>query len=613
MRRPPARQDRERGGQPALRPDTAGLRLPLRSAVTKGSQRSRRARVRAFGLRTRLLLAFLLVAAVSAGTTAALTYREARNALLETSQDTAVTSFREQVQQRGFGLPVREEGGGLEEVLRDIARKGKPHPWVVFAEYGSVRASSGENPVSTVITPELRRAARANPHGSFERVVKDGVPYLTIAMPTVFKTGPGPDSLLPSGLVLFAVMPMTDEQLNVDALLMAARDGALPGLVIALIPGLIAARSVLRPVRELREAAQTMGSGRLDTRIPVRGSDELADLAHTFNESAAQLERSVRELREAEARARRFASDVSHELRTPLAGMLAVTEVLDEDADDLDTDTARAVRLVSAETGKLAVLVEDLMEISRFDARAAELNADEVDVAEAIHKTLTNRHWTDARVCTDLPEGIRARLDPRRFDVVVANLVGNALRHGGAPVTVRLRVGVGAGGASVLAAEAASAGPLVLTTEERSAGTPVPTAWADSAGTAAPIASADSASAPVLMASADSASMPARIASADSTGAPVLNGSAGSVAKQVLMVEVMDSGPGIRPESLPHIFDRFYKADAARTRSAGSGLGLAITLENVKLHGGTIRAGNLPGGGAVFTVEIPLHAEGAGG
>ncbi|MFD5016708.1 ATP-binding protein [Streptomyces chartreusis] len=508
------RSGRGRGGT------TAGER---RGAATPGE----RSAFRAFGLRTRLLLAFLLVAAVSAGTTAALTYREARNAVLKTAQDTAVASFREQVQQTGFGLPVRETDGGLQEVLRDVARKAKPHPWVVFAEYGSVRASSGENRVSTVITPELRRAARANPHGAFERVVKDGVPYLTIAMPMVFKTGP--DSVLPSGLVLYAVMRMTDEQVNVDALLMAARDGALPGLAVALIPGLIAARSVLRPVRELRQAARSMGSGKLDTRIRVRGSDELADLARTFNESAAQLEQSVRELREAEARARRFASDVSHELRTPLAGMLAVTEVLDEDADDLDTDTARAVRLVSAETGKLAVLVEDLMEISRFDARAAELNADEVDVAETIRKTLDNRHWTDARLRTELPDGIRARLDPRRFDVVVANLVGNALRHGGAPVVIRLR------------------------TETRAEGA------------------------------------------------------------QVLITEVMDSGPGIRPESLPHIFDRFYKADAARTRSAGSGLGLAITLENVKLHGGTIRAGNLPGGGAVFTVEIPLHAEGAGG
>ncbi|MEU6227278.1 HAMP domain-containing sensor histidine kinase [Streptomyces sp. NPDC047042] len=472
------------------------------------------------------MLAFLLVAAVSAGTTAALTYREARNAILQTAQDTAVRSFREDVQQSAFALPVLG-GPDLEEVLRDIARKGKPRPWVVFAEYGSVRASSGENPVSTVITPELRRAAHANPRGGFERVVKDGVPYLTIAMPMVFKASP--DSELPSGLVLYAVMRMTDEQVNVDALLLAARDGALPGLAVALVPGLIAARSVLRPVRKLREAALNMGSGRLDTRIPVRGSDELAALARTFNESAAQLQRSVRELREAEERARRFASDVSHELRTPLAGMLAVTEVLDEDADSLDADTARAVRLVSAETGKLAVLVEDLMEISRFDARAAELNADEVDVAEAIRKTLGNRRWTDERVRTELPDGIRARLDPRRFDVVLANLVGNALRHGDAPVTVRLR------------------------TESRAPGT------------------------------------------------------------AVLITDVIDSGPGIRPEALPHIFDRFYKADAARTRSAGSGLGLAITLENVKLHGGTIHAGNRPGGGAVFAVEIPLHTEEARG
>ncbi|MET9979540.1 HAMP domain-containing sensor histidine kinase [Streptomyces microflavus] len=501
--------------------------LPRRGRNTEPAEgrrtgRDERSRVRAFGLRTRLLAAFLLVAAVSAGTTSALTYREARNALLKTAQDTAVSTFREQVQQTGFGLPVQEEG--MEEVLRDLARKGKPRPWVVFAEYGSVRASSGENPVSTVITPGLRRAALANPYGTFERVVKDGVPYLTIAMPTVFKTGPY--ETLPSGLVLYAVMRMTDEQINVDALLTAARDGALPGLAVALVPGLIAARSVLRPVRELRLAARNMGSGRLDTRIAVRGNDELADLADTFNESAAQLEDSVHELREAEARARRFASDVSHELRTPLAGMLAVTEVLDEDADHLDSDTARAVRLVSAETGKLAVLVEDLMEISRFDARAAELNADEVDVAETIRKTLQNRHWTeDDRVHAELPTGIRARLDPRRFDVVIANLVGNALRHGGAPVTVRLRTG------------------------DRPTGTPV------------------------------------------------------------LITEVADRGPGIHPDSVPYIFDRFYKADAARTRSAGSGLGLAITQENVRLHGGTIRAGNLPEGGAVFTVEIPLHAE----
>ncbi|MFF5972177.1 ATP-binding protein [Streptomyces sp. NPDC012769] len=479
-------------------------------------------RPRPFGLRTRLVLAFLLVAAVGCGTTAALTYRAARNAILEQTQDTAVTAFRQQVETLNVQLPVDHDG--LQNELRRIARQGKPRPWRVYAEYGDVRVSSTDRPGSTVLTPELRRRATAPgaTHGSFQRVVKNGTPYLTVAVPTVFGNFRGLPEDHPTGLVLYAVMDLGEEEANIEAMVVAARDGALPALLVALVPALLAARGVLRPVRELRHAAHSMGRGRLDTRIHAKGSDELADLARTFNESAAALERSVAELRRAEARARRFASDVSHELRTPLAGMLAVTEVLDEDAGALDSDTARAVRLISSETGKLAVLVEDLMEISRFDARAAELHTDEVDAAETVRRTLQSRHWTghgpaSAQVETDLTDGIRARLDPRRFDVVVANLVGNALRHGGPPVTVRLYEEGGR-----------------------------------------------------------------------------------------LVTEVADRGPGIPEDVLPHVFDRFYKGDPARARSAGSGLGLAITLENVRLHGGTVVAANRPDGGAVFTVRIPL-------
>ncbi|MFE0642825.1 ATP-binding protein [Streptomyces sp. NPDC058877] len=485
----------------------------------RGRRRARGPRLRPFGLRTRLVLAFLLVAAVGCGTTAALTYRAARNAILEQTQDTAVSAFRGQVDALSIDLPVVPDS--LRSNLLAIARQGKPRPWRVYAEYGSVRISSTDRPTSTVITPELRaraQAGSARPHGSFQRVVKGGTPYLTIAVPAVFRTHATRGTAQPTGLVLYAVMELDEEEANIEAMVSAARDGALPALAIALIPALVASRGVLRPVRELRRAAQSMGRGQLDTRIHAKGSDELADLARTFNESAAQLERSVAELRSAEARARRFASDVSHELRTPLAGMLAVTELLDEDADALDSDTARAVRLISAETGKLAVLVEDLMEISRFDARAAELHLDEVDAADCVRKTLQHRHWTDPeQVLPHLTEGVRARLDPRRFDVVVANLVGNALRHGAAPVTVLQYV-----------------------------------------------------------------------------------------EGNELVTEVADRGPGIPPDILPHVFDRFYKADLARTRSVGSGLGLAITLENVRLHGGTIRAANQPTGGAVFTVRTPL-------
>lgn len=148
----------------------------------------------------------------------------------------------------------------------------------------------------------------------------------------------------------------------------AAQRGALPVLVLTVIPALLAARGVLRPVRGLRQAAGRIAEGKLDTRLEVKGADELADLSQTFNDMAARLEESMAELRRLESNARRFAADVSHELRTPLAAMSAVTDVLDEDADSLDPDTASAVRLISQETGKLARMVEDLMEVSRFDA-----------------------------------------------------------------------------------------------------------------------------------------------------------------------------------------------------------------------------------------------------
>ncbi|WP_371675860.1 ATP-binding protein [Streptomyces sp. NBC_01276] len=472
------------------------------------------------GLRTRMIAAFLLVAAICAVSTAALTYRQARSAVLTQSQDTAVSTLRDQLEAQALTLPM--DRAQLQRVVNEIGKRGKPHPWTVYAEYGTLRASSNVTPTTSgIVTDALRAQVADHPHGAFQRVQDErGEPYLTIAMPAVFAHNGVRE---PTGAVLYAVMPLLTEQQTVDAMVQAARQGAIPGLAIAVVPALLAARSVLRPVRNLRRAAQSMGRGQLDTRIEVRGADELAGLARTFNETAGALEQSVAELREAEVRARRFAADVSHELRTPLAGMLAVTEVLDEDAERLDPDTAKALRLISAETGKLAVLVEDLMEISRFDARAAELNLDDVDVAEAVRKSLERRHWDGDRVSADLPHEVRARLDPRRFDVVLANLVGNALRHGGAPVRIAVR------------------------TESRADG-------------------------------------------------------------ERLLVEVADSGPGIAAEVLPHIFDRFFKADAARTRSAGSGLGLAISLENVRLHGGTLTAANAPDGGAVFTLDMPLEA-----
>jgi two-component system sensor histidine kinase MtrB len=294
------------------------------------------------------------------------------------------------------------------------------------------------------------------------------------------------------------------------------------GLLLATITGLAfaAARRVLGPVRRLARAAQQMSGGDLSVRVVPAGRDELAQLVTTFNTMASALQDKVGELEVMEARARRFAGDVSHELRTPLTAMTAVADILGDDTA-ASVDGTAAARLVAQEIRHLNRLVEDLIEISRFDAGSAQLIAEDTDVSAAVQECLRARNWADA--CPEVPAGLTVRLDRRRFDVIVANLVGNALRHGAPPVTVRASIQAGRAGGSEL------------------------------------------------------------------------------------VLEVRDHGPGLPAGAIGHVFDRFYKADSARARSEGSGLGLAIAQENARLHGGRIDAANDPGGGAVFTVRLPVH------
>ncbi|MFD7429656.1 sensor histidine kinase [Streptomyces sp. NPDC059818] len=468
------------------------------------------------------MVAFLLVACVATLTTGALTFREARTGVLQQSQDTVIQQFRDHVNGLAASLAYPPSQVELDVFAMNLADSEPSGNWRVLATYGKLSATSARQDRFSELTPDLREAVSSRGSTVFQRVTTRGGPALVVGLPVTFGTRQQPTSAA-SGLDVFLTVPQTNERDYVQALVPAVERATVPALILAVLLALLAARGVLRPVRELSRATRSVAEGHLDTRLAVNGTDELADLSHTFNETAAALEESVAELRRMEARARRFAADVSHELRTPLAAMSAVTDILDEDAAQLAPDTATAVRLISEETVKLARLVEDLMEISRFDAGAAGLHLDEIDVADSIRRTLASRAWLET-VDTQLPGPgeIRGRLDPRRLDVVVANLVGNALRHGARPVRL-----------SLYAREHPDTGRRAV-------------------------------------------------------------------------IEVLDSGPGIPESVLPHVFDRFYKSDAARTRTEGSGLGLAITSENVHLHGGTVDAANGPHGGAVFTVELPL-------
>ncbi|MFJ9244593.1 sensor histidine kinase [Streptomyces sp. NPDC101776] len=390
------------------------------------------------GVRVRLVLAFALVAVGATLSTGALTFREARTGVLQQSQDAVIRQFRDHVNTvvAEYRLPL--SAAQLRSFAAAVGRSEPTQGWRVLATYRGLSATSTPEDPFTELTPGMRKAVATHSSSVFQRVTAHGRPALVVGLPVPFQDPPWAMSGQ-SGLAVFLTVPQAAEQRSIDALVGSVERASVPALVLAVLLALLAARGVLRPVRALRDATRSIAEGHLDTRLTVDGSDELADLSHTFNETAAALEGSVAELRRMETRARRFAADVSHELRTPLAAMSAVTDILDEDAARLDPDTATAVRLISQETVKLAHLVDDLMEMSRFDAGAATLHLDRIDLTESLRSTLASRGWLHTVQAQLPPPGtLHGLLDPRRLDVVVANLVANALRHGEPPVHLRL-------------------------------------------------------------------------------------------------------------------------------------------------------------------------------
>ncbi|WP_214105402.1 sensor histidine kinase [Acrocarpospora catenulata] len=477
------------------------------------------------GLRARLLFAFALLCVVTAAAVAGGIYVQARNAILQRAQDAAVHAVTSRLEAL---YPLPSAAPGLAE-LDKIAAAAIDQNSFAVAVYREMHSPLGPPlgppggrwrpgpPVLDlgVISPELRQVV-AGGRTAWQRVVVQGAPILIIGTPLLIVEQDRTTRV--SGIEVYTARSLLPEQRSIDELAASVWLTGGAALAFAVVLALLATRGVLRPVRELGWAARLLGEGELRTRIAVRGSDELADVARTFNNTAAELERHVKQLREMEADARRFVADVSHELRTPLAALTAVADVLDEEAARLPEPAGRAARLVSQETLNLTGLVNDLIEISRFDSGVAALALNEIDVAELVRATLRVRGWSES-VHTELPPGVTARLDPRRVDVILANLVGNALRHGEPPVSVRL-----------------SADPH----------------W--------------------------------------------------------IALEVRDHGPGLEEAVLPHVFDRFYKASAARARSEGSGLGLAIARENARLHRGDLTVTNAPDGGAMFTLRLPRRA-----
>lgn len=286
-----------------------------------------------------------------------------------------------------------------------------------------------------VITDELRQANIASEDDQVLQAV--GIP--AAVDPGVVRPGvivgstvqAAPDSRFEI-YYLYSLEPEQETLSFVHRVLLAGGFGmlALLGVVTWTM-----ARQTVTPVTRAATVAERLAEGHLSERMPgARGADEMASLARSFNEMAESLQDQIRRMEELSAMQRRFVSDVSHELRTPLTTIRMASEIIHESRDQMDADTSRSAELLLGQIDRFESLLADLLEISRFDAGAAVLDAERRDLRDLVMSVVEQAaplaETKDVRVSVRLPDAdASADFDPRRIERILRNLVVNAIEH----------------------------------------------------------------------------------------------------------------------------------------------------------------------------------------
>ena len=281
------------------------------------------------------------------------------------------------------------------------------------------------------------------PVALLQRVIDDSTPSRMI-------TRIGDDPVLVIGIPLtvtdasyFEFVALDDASSTLDSVLLSLLfAGFITTLAGALLGTLVASRAV-RPLGDAAQAAKAIAGGRLDTRLEPTEDPDLSVLANSFNDMAAALQARVE-------RDARFASDVSHELRSPLMTLAASAEVMQARRDDMPERAQAALDLLVADVTRFQGLVEDLLEISRFDAGAIRLNLDDLLVAEFV------RHAVAASSAPATSVAVTERAE--------RVIIRGARLHGGGDATIAITEPEG---------EGEPLGHIWITVEDHGLGVPV--------------------------------------------------------------------------------------------------------------------------------------------
>jgi len=241
---------------------------------------------------------------------------------------------------------------------------------------------------------------------------------------------------------LFLVYDLADAQVTLNFVQGTLAIGSLA--LVLLIGGVtyVVVRLVVGPIRVAAETSEKLAAGQLEQRIPEHGQDVIATLARSFNGMADSLQHQISKLAELSRVQQRFVSDVSHELRTPLTTIRLAGDVLYDQRDDFAPATARTAELLHTQVMRFEVLLADLLEISRYDAGAVELDLEPTNLVPLVEdavdsmKSVAQERGSELRVLA--PGGyFEAEVDARRIRRILRNLLGNAIEHGeGGPIVV---------------------------------------------------------------------------------------------------------------------------------------------------------------------------------
>jgi two-component system sensor histidine kinase MtrB len=376
-----------------------------------------------FGLRTRIMSMFIIGALLLSTFLAAVAYSFTRSSLLNQRERTSTEQAY-----RNARVAQREISTGTTSANAIIDRLQQVGVAQAAINIEGAWASPSAKFNSDVIPASMQSKVIHDRIPAKMIILFDKVPTLVIGIP-----------LESSDASYFEFADLADANTTLRNVGLSLLFGGMITTLAGAVTGMVAAKRAIRPLGDAAQAAKAIAGGRLDTRLEDTDDHDLQLLSTAFNDMAEALQNRVE-------RDARFASDVSHELRSPLMTLAASVEVMQARRDDMPERAQAALDLLVADVARFQGLVEDLLEISRFDAGAIRLHLEDLLVAEFVRQAIAVSSMPSTKVTvTERAEGLIMRGDRRRLARVVANLIDNARVHGGAEPEIIVSEAVGEG------------------------------------------------------------------------------------------------------------------------------------------------------------------------